>query len=280
MTVKELIDAVWHAGRNAYRDRVTTIAAGVAFFILLATFPGIAALVSLYSFFADPGKGGVLLAALPTVLPEQAVEIITRQTRRIAEQQGGRGGTLLFAPLLGLAILLWSTTRGVRSLFRALAAIDDTEETRGFIWLTAISLAFTIGLIVFLLFVVGVVFILPAVLAGLGLGEISSLLIKLLRWPVLLVVVAFSLALLYRFGSGRENARWRWISLGSGVASLLWVFSSVLFEWAVSRFGGFDELYGPLSAAIGFMIWIWLSTIVVLFGAELDAATGRSTRGA
>lgn len=275
MTAKDVINGVWQACRKAYDDRVTTIAAGVAFFIVLATFPGIAALVSVYGIFADPGKGSVLLAALPTVLPEQVVEIIGRQTRRIAEQQGEAGRTLLFAPLIGFAILLWSTSRGMRSLFGALQTISNTEESRGIIKLTALALAFTIGFVVFLLFVVGVVFILPTVIAGIGLGAISSLLVKLLRWPVLLVFVGLSLTLIYRFGPDRNNAKWRWITIGSGIASLLWVCSSLLFEWVVSRFGSFDELYGSLSAVIGFMIWIWLSTIIVLFGAELDAVAER-----
>lgn len=277
MTAKELITDIWQACRKSYRDRVTTIAAGVAFFILLATFPGIAALVSLYSIFADPGKGSVLLAALPTVLPEQAVEIITRQTRRIAEQQGEPGGTLLFAPLLGFAILLWSTSRGIRSLFGALQTIRNTGPRRGLIKQTAVSLAFTIGFVAFLLFVVGVVLVLPNAVASIDLGTISSLAINLLRWPILLIVVGFSLVLIYHIGSDRENAKWRWITTGSAIASLLWVCSSILFEWVVSRFGNFDQLYGPLSAMIGFMIWIWLSTIVVLFGAELDAAAERHT---
>lgn len=275
MTLGESANLVWLACRKALRDRVTTLAAGVAFFILLALFPGIAALVSLYSLFADPGKGGVLLAALPTVLPEQAVEIIARQTRRIAEQQGDAGRALGLAPLVGFAILLWSTSRGMRALSGALQAIHDTEERRGLIVQIAVSLAFTIGFVIFLLFAVGVVFVLPTVIAGIGLGTISSLLVRLLRWPVLLVFVGLSLALIYRFGANRENARWRWITLGSGIASLLWVCTSILFEWVVARVGRLDDVYGSLSAVIGFMIWIWLSTIVVLFGAELDAAAER-----
>ena len=272
MALSDLINVAWCACRRAHHDRVTMVAAGVAFFVLLATFPGIAAIVSLYSIFADPEKGGILIAALPAVLPEQAVEIIAQQTRRIAEQQSASGRASFFVPLFGFAILLWSTTKGMRSLFNALNEIRATEERRSFIKLTAISLIFTIGFIVFLLFVVGVVFILPTVLDGIGFGKVSSLTIKLLRWPFLLVVVGFSLALIYRFGANRENAQWRWITMGSGIASLLWICSSILFEWVVSKFGSFDELYGSLSAVIGFMIWIWLSTIVVLFGAELDAA--------
>lgn len=282
MTAKELLNDVWQACRKGYRDRVTTIAAGVAFFVLLATFPGIAAVVSLYSIFADPGKGSVLLAALPAVLPEQAVEIIARQTRRIAEQHGESGRTLLLAPLLGFAFLLWSSSRGINSLFGALQTIHNTEERRGIIKQTAVSLVFTIGFIAFLLFVVGVVFILPTVVASLRLGAISALAVNLLRWPILLGFVGFSLVLIYHFGSDRENAKWRWITMGSGIAALLWVCTSILFEWVVTRLGSFDQLYGSLSAVIGFMIWIWLSTIVVLFGAELDArraANRPATRG-
>ncbi|WP_291862304.1 YihY/virulence factor BrkB family protein [Bradyrhizobium sp.] len=272
------IEIVWQAGRKARGDRVTLVSAGVAFFVLLATFPGIGATVSLYSIFADPENGGPLVAALPSVLPQQAVEIIARQTRRFAEQQGESSRSLLFVPLLGFAILLWSTTKGIRALFNALNVIHDTEEKRGFIKLTAISLVFTIGFIVFLLFVIGVVFVLPVALDGVGLGEASSLIVSLLRWPLLLVVVGLALALMYRFGSNRENAEWRWIAMGSVVASVLWVGTSILFEWFVARFVSFAELYGSLGAVIGFMIWIWLSTIVVLFGAELDAAAQRRQR--
>ncbi|MGH6936988.1 MAG: YihY/virulence factor BrkB family protein, partial [Methylocella sp.] len=101
-----------------------------------------------------------------------------------------------------------------------------------------------------------------------GLGELTSLSLTLLRWPVLLVAAGLSLSLIYRFGSNQENARWHWITMGSATASLLWVCSSILFEWVISKFGGFDVVYGSLSALIGYMIWIWLSAIVVLFGAE------------
>ena len=277
MSVGDLVRVAWHAGREAHRDHVTMVAASVAFFVLLAIFPGIAAVVSLYSAFADPERGGAIIAVLPAVLPEQAVEIIARQTTRVAEQKSARGGNFIFAPLLGFAILLWSTTRGMRSLFNALNVVYHTEERRGYIKLTAISLAFTIGFIAFLLFVVGVVFVLPTILAGIGLGSVTSLILTLLRWPVLLVIVAISLALIYRYGSNRENAQWRWFTTGSCIASLLWVCSSILFEWAVSRFGSFDQLYGSLSTVIGFMVWIWISTIVVLFGAEIDAAAVRHT---
>lgn len=273
MNASGLLGVVWRACRKAHTDRVTMVAAAVAFFMVLAIFPGIATIVSLYSIFADPEKGGVILRALPTVLPEQAVEIIAQQTRRVAEQ-GASTRAFLFAPSLGFVILLWSATKGMRSLFNALNVIHDTEERRGFIRLTAISLVFTIGLIAFLLLVVGVVFVLPTILSSIGLGEISPQMRNLLRWPVLLIVVGFSLALIYRFGSSRDHAEWRWITLGSSVASFLWVCTSILFEWTVSRFGNFNELYGSLSAVIGFMIWIWLSTIVVLLGAELDAAAG------
>lgn len=272
---EELIGIVWRACRKAYGDRVTTIAASVAFFVFLATFPGIAATVALYGIFADPGEGEVLVAALPSVLPEQAVEIIARQARRIAGQAGTSKSTLLFAPLFGFAILLWSTTRGMNAMFGALNTIHDTQERRGFVELTALSLVFTIGFLAFLLLVVGVVFVLPSLLDAIG---ISSRSIKLLRWPTLLIVVGLSLSLIYRFGSDRENARWRWITIGSATASLLWVCSSILFEWIVSRFGSFDMLYGSLSAVIGFLVWIWLSTIAVLFGAELDAAAERRPR--
>jgi len=117
----------------------------------------------------------------------------------------------------------------------------------------------------------------PVVLNFVGLGKATEWIISLARWPALLAVVILGLAVLYRYGPSRDKAQWRWISPGSILAGVVWVVGSMLFSWYVSNFGNYNETYGSLGAAIGFMTWIWLSSTIVLVGAELNAETEHQT---
>jgi membrane protein len=263
--------------RRAFDDGVTTIASGVAFFVVLAVFPGTAAIVALYSLFAGPSLGETLLGTLPSVLPDYAVQVITRQVR-YTSAHGAEAKRLGIASAVGFAALLLSTNRGTIALFRGLSVVYGEAEQRGFLALLGASLVFTVGAIVFLVFSIGAVVLLPGVLRGLGWGLASAHIVDLLRWPVLLVVVGLALATLYRFGPSRTDPDWRCIALGSSVASLLWVCGSLLFSFVVSQLGRFDELYGSVGAMIGFMLWIWLSITVVLVGAELDSTAWRTAK--
>jgi membrane protein len=273
MTRSEIYGVAKDALHRSSEDHLTFVAAGVAFFVLLAIFPGIAAIISLFGLVADPQDGGALLSALSSVLPEQAVGIIQSQIEHSADKTR-EGRAMSFLPVVGLVILLWSTNKGMLAIFNALNIIHNVDERRGFVRLNAMSLLFTIGLIALLLFFMSVVFVFPAAAEQLGIDQIPAAIVTSLRWLALLVVVGFAIALLYRYGSSRDGAM-RWISAGSAVAALLWIVVSLLFEWTVSNFGGFAQLYGSLSSVIGFMVWIWLSSIVVLFGAELDMALSR-----
>ncbi len=271
----------WAIARRTWRgildDEVATLAAGVAFFVLLATFPGIAAVVSLVGLFAEPGRVEALLTAASDILPAGTAQIIARQIERLAEAVNSteRRNALSLAPYAGFAVLLWSTNKGTKALFRALNTIHDQDERRGFLAFTLVTLGFTLGAVVFLVFAVSAVLVLPMALALLGLSETETRLFDLLRWPVLLVVVAVVLAVIYRYGPSWERRRDGWgpVAAGSGLAAVLWLGGSMLFSWYVSAFGAFTELYGSLTAVIGFLVWIWLSLIAVLVGAELDAAT-------
>jgi membrane protein len=145
------------------------------------------------------------------------------------------------------------------------------KETRSFVKLNAMSLAFTVTGIVFVLITLGAVVVIPLILNYVGLSNFVDLLVRIARWPAMFVVVALALALIYRFGPDREAPRWRWITSGSAVATILWLAASALFSWYAENFGKFNETYGSLGAAIGFMTWLWISAIVILLGAELDA---------
>jgi membrane protein len=165
----------------------------------------------------------------------------------------------------------------MKSLFDTLNIVYGEQEKRGFVKLNAISLSFTVAAIVFVLTALGAVVAVPVILNYLWLSNIAELVIRWARWPALFVGVALALACIYRFGPSREAPRWRWLTWGSVVATLLWLVASALFSFYAANFGSFNETYGSLGAAIGFMTWLWISAIVILLGAELNAEMEHQT---
>ena len=267
-------DIAWRVYEQFTQDRVMSEAAGVTYYALLALFPAIAALVSIYGLFADPGTIESNLNALSGVLPGGALEVVSDQVKRIASKGGG---TLGFGFILGLVISLWTANAGMKALFDALNIVYDEREKRSFVVLNAQSIAFTLGGIAFILLALGGIVALPVVLDFVGLSSGTEWLLALGRWPVLLAAVVLGLALIYRYGPSRERAQWKWITPGSLVAAVLWLVVSMLFSWYVSSFGNYNETYGSLGAVIGFMTWIWLSSIVILMGAEINAEIEHQT---
>ena len=267
-------DIAWRVYDQFTQDRVMSEAAGVTYYALLALFPAIAALVSIYGLFADPGTIESNLNALSGVLPGGALEVVGDQVKRIASKGGG---TLGFGFVLGLVISLWTANAGMKALFDALNIVYDEREKRSFVVLNVQSIAFTLGGIAFILLALGGIVALPVVLDFVGLSRGTEWLLALGRWPVLLAAVVLGLALIYRYGPSRERAQWKWVTPGSLVAAVLWIAASMLFSWYVSSFGNYNETYGSLGAVIGFMTWIWLSSIVILMGAEINAEMEHQT---
>jgi membrane protein len=248
--------------------RLMAQAAGVVFFVLLAVFPAIAALISLYGLFADPKNVSAQLAGLSDMIPGGAMDIIRDQIARVSANGSGKLG---FGLLLGLLTSLWSSNQGTKALFDVLNVAYDEREKRGFFRLTLVTLCVTLCMLVFVLLVLAVVVVAPIVVHVIGLDFLSGRLLWLLRWPVLLLVVSVLLSVLYRIGPSREQARWQWVSWGASFAAIAWLLVSLAFSYFVSNFGRFNATYGSLGAVIGFMTWIWMSVIVVLIGAELNA---------
>src|SRR5216684_9251112 len=271
-------DVLLKVYENIAEHRVIAIAAGVTFYVILALFPAIAALVALYGIFADPSTIGKHLNALSGLMPGGALDIIGEQLGRVAAQ-GNR--TLGFAFLLGLAVSLWSANSGMKALFDALNVVYAEREKRGFIRLNAVSLAFTLGALVIVLLAILAVIVLPVALNYfgnyLGIAAATAWLLTVVRWPLLLVAVSLAIAIIYRYGPSREQAQWHWISWGSAFAAIAWLAASILFSWYAESFANYNKTYGSLGAAIGFMTWIWMSTIVVLIGAELNAEMEHQT---
>ncbi len=268
-------DILWRTYEEISADRLMLIAAGVVFYAMLAVVPAITALVSLYGLFAKASTINTHLGFIAGVMPGSAYELVSDQIVRIA---GNNDGKLTFAFALGLGIAVWSANAGMKAIFDALNVVYDEDEKRGFIKLNLISLGFTFGAVVVLLLAIASVVVLPLVLAYLGFAaEQQAGFLPLLRWPALFVVVMLGLAMLYRFGPSRRNAKWRWVSVGSVVAAFAWLAVSVLFSWYLSKFADYNATYGSLGAVIGLMMWIWISTTVILVGAELNAEIEHQT---
>jgi membrane protein len=267
-------DILWRVYAEFAADRITLIAAGASFYLLLALFPALAAFVSLYGFVADPVTIADHIAFLGGVLPSGGVDLIRTQLESLAAQNEA---ALSFGFIFGLLFALWSANNGIKTLFEALNVVYEEREKRGFIKLNLVSLLFTLGAIILgILFIVGVG-VVPALIAFVGLDGFQETLISLLRWPALLIVSALAISLLYRFGPSREYAQWRWISWGSVLATVLWLVASVLFSWYLSNFADYNATYGSLGAVIGFMMWTWISVVILLAGAELNAEMEHQT---
>ena len=255
-------------------DRVMANAAGVTFYTLLAIFPAIASLISLYGLIADPSTIGQHLSLAAGVIPDGGMQIISDQVKSLTSAPPKALG---IGVMFGIATSLWSANAGMKALFDALNVVYEEKESRSFIHLTLISLAFTLGALAFVILAISAIVALPAVLSFVGIGATADVLLRVLRWPLMLAAIAFLLAFLYRYGPSRRKAKWRWLSWGSGFASLVWIVASLAFSYYVSNFGNYNKTYGSLGAAIGFMTWIWISSMIVLIGAELNAEMEHQT---
>lgn len=255
-------------------DRLLAVAAGVVFLALLAVFPAITAIVSLYGLFADISVVNDHLAVLSSVVPSGAYSVIHDQVARVVLKSDGSLG---FGFAIGLALALWSANAGVKAIIDSLNVVYGESEKRGFLLLNAVSLAFTFGAIAFALGAIGMVIIFPLILERIGLSNQAEMIIAILRWPAFALVMLFGLALLYRFGPSRRGARWEWLSVGSVFAALTWLAGSAGLSFYLSNFADYNATYGTLGAAIGFMMWMWMSTIVILVGAELNAEIEHQT---
>lgn len=250
------------------------IAGGVTFYILLALFPALTAFVSVYGLLADPSNVADYVKQLQGVVPSAGIDIISQQLRSLAQQSTKALGISF---LVSLAIALWSANGGVKALFDAMNVAYEENEKRSFFKFNLTALVFTLGVMLLAMTLIVVVGVIPVVLAFIGLGPVAEFLLLVLRWLLLVAATLFAISLLYRYGPSRALAKWRWISWGAVFATVCWFLVSWGFSFYLQHFANYNATYGALGAVIGLMMWIWISTIVVIVGAELNAEMERQT---
>ncbi len=268
-------DILFRVKDELAEDHVGLIAAGVAFYALLALFPAIAAAVALTGMFTEPGWIVEQIEAMSGLLPQQATEIIIAQATEVA---GSEEGGLGLAALIGLGLAIYSASKGMASLIEGLNVAYDETEKRGFIRLTLTKLALTVFLILGVIIAAAVSVAIPVAMQFIGLPESTEILIQAVSWLVLVVLASAGLAVIYRKGPSRDDAKWRWVTPGAFVAILLWGAGSFAFGWYVSNFGSYNETFGTLAGAIVLLMWLWLSAYIILLGAELDSEMEAQTR--
>jgi membrane protein len=268
---KQILKRAW-AEHKA--DNMPIIAGGVAFFGFLSIFPGLIALISIYGLVASPETVTQQIEDLSAQLPDDAARLIGEQLKAIADNSGR---ALTVGLVVSILAALWSASGGVGNLVTAVNLAYDEVETRNFVKLRALSLALTLGAVAFVIVSFGLLAVVPAVLDALPLGIVGTILAHVVRWTLLLAMFAGSLAVLYRIAPDRDAPRFRWVSLGAVVATVLWALVSVGFSLYVDNFGSYDKTYGTIAGVIVLMLWLYLTCYLVLLGAEINAEAEHQT---
>jgi membrane protein len=260
--------------REFNEDKVTDWAAALTYYGVLSIFPMLLALVSLLGLFGQSATQP-LLDNIGSVAPGPAKQIVTNAITNLQKSQGAAG----FAFVFGLAAALWSASGYVGAFMRASNDIWDVEEGRP-IWKTLpLRLAVT-ALLLVLITASALAVVLTGPLAKqvgnvVGLGSAAVTAWDIAKWPVLILVVAFMIALLYYAAPNVKHPKFQWVSAGSLLAVLLWIVASALFAFYVANFSSYNKTYGALGGVIVFLTWLWITNNVILLGAEVNAELER-----
>ena len=255
-------------------DSVVLLGAGVAFFALIAFVPALIAAVSIYGLVSDPAQIQSQLSDLLSAAPTEVRNLLQQQLTNVAGQTSSGLGLAL---VIGVAAALWSASSGMKHLMTAINSAYDEEESRGFLKLRGTALLLTVGAIVGLIIAVGTIAILPPVLRSAGLGSTGRIVVSIVRWPILAVLLMGGLSVLYRYAPDRDEPRWSWVAPGTIVAVIGWVIASLLFSFYTSNFSSYGETYGSLGAIVIVMLWLMISAVMVIIGAEINAETEHQT---
>ncbi|HET7307109.1 MAG TPA: YihY/virulence factor BrkB family protein [Gammaproteobacteria bacterium] len=269
---RDISGAGWRAaGKRTMADvgehNLPLIAAGVAFYGMLAIFPALTALISVYGLIANPADVQQLLST--GMLPSGVADLLRGHAQGLA---GSANGALSISVIIGFLLTLWSSRQGANAIIRALNVVYGERETRSLFRRIGLSLVFTVASIVLAVLALIAVVIVPSALSGLKLGPMWQMGISAIRWPILAILIGGGLAALYRYAPNRRKPAWRWVGVGAATATVLWLIGSALFSLYVGHFANYNQTYGSVGTIVVLLLWLFISALIVLLGAELNAA--------
>jgi len=255
-------------------DHVTLLAGGVAFAWFLALFPGLIAAVMIYGLVMDPADVENQVSNVAEGLPSEAQTLLTNQMNDIANSSG-QG--LSIGLVVSLTLALWSTSAGIAGLVEAVNIAYDEDETRNFVVKRGLAIVLTLGFLVFLALAIGLIAVLPNVIDQLSIGVAASSVVDVIRWAGLVVLAMVGLGVIYRIGPDRDVPKARWLSLGAVTAAALWLLASAAMAVFVDNFGSYGKTYGSLAGVVVLMLWLWITAIAALLGAEINGEVETQT---
>ena len=271
---RAMLSALWRVKSLMTDNYANMVAASIAFYGLLAIFPAIAALISLWGLVSDPLAVQQQIEAMNGIVPQEAVAIISQQAIKVSTNpQAGMSVTAIG----GLLFTLYSASKGVRGFMAGLNIIYGEQEHRGMIHQALINVTLTLGLVLSTIITLAAIAVVPAIINYLPFGDLLSSIMLYARWPLMLMLVLFAIALLYRFAPDRRAARWQWLTPGALAATLLWLLGSAGFSIYVRNFSSYNETYGSIGAVVILLMWFWLSAYIVLLGAGINREFERET---
>ncbi len=260
--------------KEAKADNVPLLAAGVAFYAFLALFPLLIALVSIYGFFADAAAITEQLRTVTKTLPPDAQKLIIDQVATLTAR--GRS-TIGVGALVAILISLFSASAGINNLMTAINIAYDEEEKRSAIKKRLISLALTVGAVVFLILVLALIGVLPPLLRNIFGTSALRWVLQIAGIVILIVIVTVALAILYRVAPDRDAPKIKWVSVGAAVATVIWLLASLGFSLYVSTLGNYAKTYGAFAGIVILLFWLWLTAYAILLGAEINAEAEQQT---
>lgn len=250
-------------------DNLSLIAAGVAFYFLLAIFPLLAAMISLYGFLVEPQQLIGHLQHLLSFFPEQSRYILQEQIEKIVNTSNTQ---LSVSFISSLALAVYGGGKGAQALITACNITYQEQSTRGILFTLFLRFVLTLLAIMLVIATLFLITLLPIVFHNLSGFELDQRQAQWLTLPILLLIFNLGLSSLYRFGPDRETAKWRWVTTGSLFASLGWIAASAGFSYYLAQFAHYNETYGSLGAVVVLLMWFYLTAFVILLGAELNSS--------
>ncbi len=268
-------DVTWRVLKRLGSDNVTLVAGGLAMYALLSVFPGLTAAVSVYGLFSSPDDVLKHMSVFAGVLPPGVLDIFNAQLQTFVSHAQS---TLSVAAALGLVLALWSARSAMSALMTATNIAYGEREKRNFFIQVLISLVLTLGAIVGFIAMLLLGVAIPVALKVLGTSTWAQWALDVPQWMLLWLFAIVALAFVYRYAPAREPARWRWVTWGSAIAATLWLAASALFAIYVRTFANYGRTYGALGGVVALLMWFYLSGILVVLGAEINAEMERQTR--